>query len=114
MPPSERVVKIGGESHRVRIKPYEGGTLAVIDGGELVDIVGRWEPGQRLLSVDRRRPPPDRPGRRAGRDWELQTRGATPQGAGAAAARRRAVEAHDREGRRPTCRGCCSRRCRGC
>ena len=51
-----------GESHKVRIKPYDGGTLAVIDDGELVDIVGRWAPGQRLLSRDRRRPPPHRPG----------------------------------------------------
>ncbi|MEP7130343.1 MAG: biotin/lipoyl-containing protein, partial [Sphingomicrobium sp.] len=73
----DRVVKIAGETHRVRIKPYKGGTLAVLDGGDLIDIVGRWTPGQRLLSVrvDGRR-------RivqvcRAGRDWELQTRGAS-------------------------------------
>ena len=33
-----------------------------------------------------------------GRGWELQTRGASAQGAGAAAPRRRAVAAHDREG----------------
>ncbi len=48
---SERVVAIAGEQHRVRIKPYQGGTLAVIDGGELIDVIGRWGPGQRLLSV---------------------------------------------------------------
>src|SRR5438309_75189 len=30
--PCERVVKIGGGNHLVRIKPYKGGTLAVLDG----------------------------------------------------------------------------------
>jgi propionyl-CoA carboxylase alpha chain len=75
--PCERVVKIGGETHKVRIKPYKGGTLAVTDDGDLVDIVGRWVPGQRLLSatVDGRLRIVQV--RRAGRDWELQTRGRT-------------------------------------
>jgi propionyl-CoA carboxylase alpha chain len=76
--PCERVVRIdGGGEHRVRIKPYTGGTLAVLNGGELIDIVGRWAPGQRLLTVlvdGRRRIVQVR---RAGRNWELQTRGAT-------------------------------------
>ena len=36
-----------------------------------------------------------------------------PPGAGAVAPRRRTFEAHDREAARPTCRGCCWRRCRG-
>jgi propionyl-CoA carboxylase alpha chain len=76
--PCERVVRIDqGAEHRVRIKPYTGGTLAVLDGGELIDIVGRWVPGQRLLTVvidGRRRIVQVR---RAGRDWELQTHGAT-------------------------------------
>ena len=40
-----------GESHKVRIKPYKGGTLAVTDDGDLVDIVGRLGAGARLLSV---------------------------------------------------------------
>jgi propionyl-CoA carboxylase alpha chain len=76
--PCERCVRIGtaGE-HRVRIKPYKGGTLAVVDGGELIDIVGRWTPGQRLLSVivdGRLRTVQVR---RVGRSWELQTRGAS-------------------------------------
>ncbi len=73
--PSERVVKIGGAEHRVRIKPYDGGTLAVVNGGELIDIVARWEPGQRLLSatVDGRHRIVQV--RRSGRGWELQTRG---------------------------------------
>jgi propionyl-CoA carboxylase alpha chain len=76
--PCERVVRIdGGPEHRVRIKPYKGGTLAVLDGGELIDIVGRWVPGQRLLTVlvdGRKRIVQVR---RAGRNWELQTRGAS-------------------------------------
>ena len=73
----ERVVRIAGEQHKVRIKPYKGGTLAVTDDGDLVDIVGRWKPGQRLLSatVDGRHRIVQV--RRTGRDWELQTRGRT-------------------------------------
>ena len=84
--PCERVVRIdGGAEHKVRIKPYKGGTLAILDpgtasgagAGELIDIVGRWHPGQRLLTVvidGRRRIVQVR---RAGRNWELQTRGST-------------------------------------
>src|SRR5690349_10149486 len=75
--PCERIVRIAGEQHKVRIKPYKGGTLAVTDDGDLVDIVGRWTPGQRLLSVTvdgRRRIVQVK---RLGRDWELQTRGAS-------------------------------------
>jgi propionyl-CoA carboxylase alpha chain len=78
--PCERIVKIdGGKPHKVRIKPYKGGTIAVTDDGDLVDIVGRWVPGQRLLSVvvdGRRRIVQVR---RVGRNWELQTRGASHQ-----------------------------------
>jgi propionyl-CoA carboxylase alpha chain len=76
--PCERIVRIdGGASHRVRIKPYKGGTLALTDDGSLIDIVGRWTPGQRLLTVlldGRRRTVQIR---RTGRSWELQTRGAS-------------------------------------
>jgi len=76
--PCERCVRIdSGAEHRVRIKPYQGGTLAVLDGGDLIDIVGRWAPGQRLLVVlvdGRERIVQVR---RAGRNWELQTRGAS-------------------------------------
>ena len=74
----ERIVKVdGGPTHRVRIKPYKGGTLAVTDDGDLMDIVGRWAPGQRLLTVivdGRKRIVQVR---RVGRNWELQTRGAS-------------------------------------
>src|SRR4051794_25729016 len=73
----DRVVCIAGAEHRVRIKPYKGGTLALMDGGDLIDIIGRWVPGQRLLAVD----VDGRRGivqvRRIGRNWELQTRGAS-------------------------------------
>jgi propionyl-CoA carboxylase alpha chain len=76
--PCERIVRIdGGVSHRVRIKPYKGGTLALTDDGALVDIVGRWTPGQRLLTVlldGRMRTVQVR---RMGRNWELQTHGAS-------------------------------------
>jgi propionyl-CoA carboxylase alpha chain len=76
--PCERVVRIdSGAEHKVRIKPYKGGTLAVLDGGALIDVVGRWTPGQRLLTVlvdGRRRTVQVR---RVGRTWELQTHGAT-------------------------------------
>jgi propionyl-CoA carboxylase alpha chain len=73
------VVRIGGETHKVRIKPYKGGTLAVTDDGELMDIVGRWVPGQRLLSVTVDGRHRIIQVRRAGRNWELQTRGRTHQ-----------------------------------
>jgi propionyl-CoA carboxylase alpha chain len=76
--PCERCVGIdsGGE-HRVRIKPYKGGTLALLDGEGPIDIVGRWTPGQRLLTVlvdGRERIVQVR---RIGRNWEIQTRGAS-------------------------------------
>jgi propionyl-CoA carboxylase alpha chain len=75
--PCERVVCFAGEEHRVRIKPYRGGTLALLDGGDLIDIVGRWVPGQRLLSVSVDGHKRIVQVRRAGRGWELQTHGAT-------------------------------------
>jgi propionyl-CoA carboxylase alpha chain len=86
-PSCERVARIPGsgsgagvgETHRVRIKPYKGGTLAVTDDGELMDIVGRWVPGQRLLSVTVDGRHRIVQVRRAGRNWELQTRGASHQ-----------------------------------
>src|SRR5690348_12751693 len=76
--PCERIVRIdGGGEHKVRIKPYKGGTLAILDGGELIDIVGRWHPGQRLLTVVIDGRTRIVQVRRAGRNWELQTRGST-------------------------------------
>src|SRR3954454_15687036 len=75
----ERVVSIAGETHKVRIKPYKGGTLAITDDADLVDIIGRWVPGQRLLSVTVDGRHRIVQVRRAGRVWELQTRGRTHQ-----------------------------------
>jgi propionyl-CoA carboxylase alpha chain len=76
-PSSERVVIVGGEQHKVRIKPYEGGTLAVLDGGELIDVIGRWLPGQRLLSVTIDGRPHTVKIRREGRSWIVTTHGAS-------------------------------------
>ncbi|HVM23629.1 MAG TPA: acetyl/propionyl/methylcrotonyl-CoA carboxylase subunit alpha [Sphingomicrobium sp.] len=73
----ERVVCFADRKHTVRIKPYKGGTLAVLDGHGPIDIVGRWVPGQRLLGVTIDGRQRIVQVRRAGRDWELQTRGRT-------------------------------------
>jgi propionyl-CoA carboxylase alpha chain len=76
--PCERVVRIdSGAEHKVRVKPYKGGTLAVLDGQGPIDMVGRWVTGQRLLSVSVDGRERIVQVRRAGRGWELQTRGAT-------------------------------------
>jgi propionyl-CoA carboxylase alpha chain len=77
IPSCDRVVSVGGEQHRVRIKPYQGGTLAVLDGGELIDVIGRWSPGQRLLSVSIDGRPRTVQVRREGRAFVLTTRGAS-------------------------------------
>ena len=85
VPSCERVVIVdpgsgsgaGAEQHRVRIKPYQGGTLAVLDGGELIDIIGRWVPGQRLLSVTIDGRVRTVKVMKAGRGWLINTRGAT-------------------------------------
>ncbi|GAA3897880.1 acetyl-CoA carboxylase biotin carboxylase subunit [Sphingomonas limnosediminicola] len=76
--PCERIVRVGKDAeHKVRIKPYKGGTLAVLDDDGPIDIVGRWTPGQRLLTVRVDGRERIVHVRRAGRDWELQTRGAS-------------------------------------
>ncbi len=76
-PPEERVVRLGGRSFSVRFDGFEGGLLAYLDGGEGREMIGRWEPGQRLFkgNID---------GRsrivqvaRRGRQWRLTTRGAS-------------------------------------
>jgi propionyl-CoA carboxylase alpha chain len=77
IPSCDRVVTVDGEQHRVRIKPYQGGTLAVLDGGELIDVIGRWVPGQRLLSVTINDRPRTVQVRREGRSFVLTTRGAS-------------------------------------
>jgi propionyl-CoA carboxylase alpha chain len=77
IPSCERVVIVDGEQHRVRIKPYQGGTLAVLDGGELIDVIGRWTPGQRLLAVNIDGRVRTAQVRREGRGFVLTTRGAS-------------------------------------
>jgi propionyl-CoA carboxylase alpha chain len=74
-PPSDHIVKISGEQHRVHIEPFEGGVLATINGGEPQEMIGNWTPRQRLLRVtiaDRRRTVRVA---RNGRNWLLTTRG---------------------------------------
>ncbi|QDP19786.1 acetyl-CoA carboxylase biotin carboxylase subunit [Sphingomonas xanthus] len=75
-PEPEQVVRIGKREFTVGIEPYDGGNLATVDGGEPVDIVGDWSPGDRLLVADL-------DGRtrivqvvRKGRGWTMTTRGA--------------------------------------
>jgi propionyl-CoA carboxylase alpha chain len=77
LPPEERVVRLGGRSFDVRFDGFEGGLLAYLDEGEGRELIGRWEPGQRLFKgmID---------GRsrivqvaRRGRQWRLTTRGAS-------------------------------------
>jgi propionyl-CoA carboxylase alpha chain len=76
-PAADHVVRVGDAEHRVTIQSYEGGTLASVDGGEPIEIVGHWAPGQRLLianvagRVRRVRVARD------GRAWKLTTHGAS-------------------------------------
>src|ERR1044071_5505461 len=50
-PPIDHAVKVGGAVHRVHIEPFEGGTMASVDGGAPVEMFGSWTPGQRLLGI---------------------------------------------------------------
>ena len=66
--PCERVVRIdGGAEHTVRIKPYKGGTLAVLDDGDLMRHRRALGAGAAAADGARRRPkrdgagPPRRP-----------------------------------------------------
>jgi propionyl-CoA carboxylase alpha chain len=73
--PGEHVVKIGAEQYRVAIEPFEGGTLACLDGSPPREMFGSWTPGERLLGVTvdgRRRTVRVK---RDGRGWTLTTRG---------------------------------------
>ena len=80
---SECAVIVDGKQHRVRIKPYQGGTLAILDPGSQpgagsdgpIDVVGRWHPGQRLLSVTIDGRQRTVKVAKAGRTWLLNTKG---------------------------------------
>jgi propionyl-CoA carboxylase alpha chain len=76
-PPRDHSVKVGGEVHRVHIEPFEGGTMASVDGGAPVEIFGSWTPGQRLLGLTIGGRQRTVQVARKGRKWELTTRGAT-------------------------------------
>jgi len=75
--PSERVVVVDGARHWVRTKPYQGGTLAILDGEGPIDVIGRWHPGQRLLSVSIDGRHRTVKVAKNGRGWLLNTRGAS-------------------------------------
>ncbi|HEX4736319.1 MAG TPA: acetyl/propionyl/methylcrotonyl-CoA carboxylase subunit alpha [Allosphingosinicella sp.] len=76
-PPELRVVRIDGHEHRVRLEPFEGGHLVTVDGAKGGELIGRWEPGQRLFkgSIDGRARTVQIA--RQGRRWRLTTRGAS-------------------------------------
>jgi propionyl-CoA carboxylase alpha chain len=85
-PEAVQVVKIGPSTgsgqprdFTVAIAPYDGGNLAIVDGGEAIDVVGDWSPGDKLLVADM-----DGRSRivqvaKKGRGWTLTTRGAAHQ-----------------------------------
>ena len=78
-PEAVQVVKIGKRDFTVAIAPYDGGNLAIVDGGEAIDVVGDWSPGDKLLVADL-----DGRSRivqvaKKGRGWTLTTRGAAHQ-----------------------------------
>jgi propionyl-CoA carboxylase alpha chain len=82
-PEAVQVVRIGpsagsgqARDFTVAIAPYDGGNLAIVDGGEAIDVVGDWSPGDKLLVADM-----DGRSRivqvaKRGRGWTLTTRGA--------------------------------------
>jgi propionyl-CoA carboxylase alpha chain len=76
-PPEERIVRIAGATHRIRFEGFEGGHLAYLDGSKPVEIVGRWQPGQRVFkgTLDERSRTVQIA--RRGRQWRLTTRGAS-------------------------------------
>jgi len=76
-PPHDHVVKIGDTLHTVHIEPFEGGTMAVVDGGDPVEIFGCWTPGQRLLGLTVGGRQRTVQVRRDGRRWVLTSRGAS-------------------------------------
>src|SRR5215218_8244208 len=76
-PPRDHAVRINGDYVQVRIEPFEGGTMASVEGGAPVEMFGNWSPGQRLLgiTIDGRQRTVQV--KREGRRWVLTTRGAS-------------------------------------
>jgi propionyl-CoA carboxylase alpha chain len=77
LPPEERVVGLGDRTFSIRFDSFEGGLLAYLDEGEGREVIGRWEPGQRLFKgmIDGRARTVQVA--RRGRQWRLTTRGAS-------------------------------------
>jgi len=76
-PAGPRVVRIGKATHEVAIDARAEGVLARVDGGDPVELIGRWAPGQlRFRGTVDARPYVVRI-ERTGRDWRLTTRGAS-------------------------------------
>jgi propionyl-CoA carboxylase alpha chain len=77
IPPEERVVRLAGREFAIRFDGFEGGLLAYLDEGEGRELIGRWEPGQRLFKgmIDGRARTVQVA--RRGRQWRLTTRGAS-------------------------------------
>ena len=75
-PEPTQVVRIAKRDFVVAVDPYDGGTLVTVDGGEEMDVIGDWAPGQPLvvLDIDERRRVVQVA--RSGREWLLTTRGA--------------------------------------
>ncbi|HEX6376400.1 MAG TPA: acetyl/propionyl/methylcrotonyl-CoA carboxylase subunit alpha [Allosphingosinicella sp.] len=76
-PPEARVARIEGKTFSIRFGTFEGGLLAYLDEGEGRELIGRWEPGQRLFkgSIDGRSRTVQVA--RRGRQWRLTARGAS-------------------------------------
>nr|WP_295370791.1 acetyl/propionyl/methylcrotonyl-CoA carboxylase subunit alpha [uncultured Sphingosinicella sp.] len=76
LPPPEQVVRVAGREHRIRFDGFDGGMIAYLDEGEGRELIGRWQPGQRLFkgTIDERSRTVQIA--RRGRQWRLTTRGA--------------------------------------
>ena len=74
---AEQVVRIGGAEHRVRLDAVAGETLASVDGGKSIELIGRWSPGGRLFvgRIDEREIAVRIA--RDGRGWRLASGGAS-------------------------------------
>jgi propionyl-CoA carboxylase alpha chain len=71
----EHVARISSVEHRVSLEPFDGGMLATVDGGEPLEIIGSWTPGQRLLTANVAGRVRSVRVAREGRGWKLTTRG---------------------------------------
>jgi propionyl-CoA carboxylase alpha chain len=76
-PPPKRVVRIDGHDLTVQFDGRDGGLIAHVDEGEGRELVGRWQPGQRMIEarIDGRRRIAQVA--RAGRQWRLTAHGAS-------------------------------------